>query len=229
MITVGWIGSYMIRKDIDRPNPEQIEALRGVSPNDLGHHVHFGFTDASIEYLGGARPVSMIGPVLTVRIPPEDSVMVHKATELAREEDVIVVDQGGHTENAPWGEMTTRGAVASGAAGAVIDGSITDSREIEELGFPVYARGRSARTTRLHGRGGEINVPVQVGGTTVSPGDVAVGNEDGVLFLPRDRLDEAINLHQTLEGREAELIERLEAGESLAEITDANRLIAEME
>lgn len=219
----------MITEEIDRPPAEDLEALRDVSPNDLGHHFHFGFTDASIEYMGSRKPVTMVGSVLTVRIPPEDSVMVHKSTELAREGDVIVVDQQGHTENAPWGEMVTRGAMASGAAGAVVDGSITDSREIEELGFPVYARGRSARTTRLHGRGGEINVPVQVGGTVVEPGDIAIGNEDGVLFVPKERVPRAVELCRGIDEREAELIQRLEAGESLAEITDANSLISDMD
>lgn len=219
----------MVSENITRPDREQIEALRAVSPNDLGHHFHFGFTDASIQYRGSTKPVTMVGPVVTVRIPPEDSVMVHKSTEVAQKGDVIVVDQQGHTENAPWGEMTTRGAMASGVAGAVIDGSITDSHDIEELGFPVYSRGRSPRTTRLHGRGGEINVPVQVGGTAVKPGDIAVGNEDGVLFIPQERIDEAIELCSGIEEREGELIQRLEDGESLAEITDANRLISEME
>lgn len=219
----------MISQDIDRPSDETLEQIRGVSPNDLGHHFHFGFTDASIEYLGSQRPVSMMGPVVTVRIPPEDSVMVHKSTEVAKEGDVIVVDQQGHTENASWGEMVTRGAMASGAAGAVVDGSITDSYDIEELGFPVYAQGRSARTTRLHGRGGEINVPVQVGGTAVNPGDIAIGNEDGVLFIPRDRVAEAVELCSGVEEREAGMIEQLNSGESLADLTDANTLIEKME
>lgn len=218
----------MIAENSNRPSEDEVEALEQVSPNDLGHHFHFGFTDAAIEYLGSQSPVTMVGPVTTVRIPPEDSVMVHKATEVAEAGDVIVVDQQGHTGNAPWGEMVTRGAIASGVAGAVVDGSITDSRDIEELGFPVYARGKSARTTRLHGRGGDINVPVQIGGTAVSPGDVAIGNEDGVLFVPRDRIEEALELCEGIEAHEAEMIERLEQGESLAELTDANRLIDEM-
>jgi regulator of RNase E activity RraA len=219
----------MIVENIERPSDEEVDALRGISPNDLGHHFHFGFTDAAIEYFGSTKPVTMVGPVVTVRIPPEDSVMVHKSTEVAQEGDVIVVDQQGHTENASWGEMVTRGAMASGASGAVVDGSITDSGDIAELGFPVYARGKSARTTRLHGRGGEINVPVQVGGTAVNPGDVAIGNEDGVLFVPQERIDEAVELCSGIEEREAEMIERLEDGESLADLTDANRLIADME
>lgn len=219
----------MVINEIDRPDPNDVDRLADVSPNDLGHHFHFGFPDASIRYLGDQRPVTMVGSVLTVRIPPEDSVMVHKATELAQDGDVVVVDQGGHVGHAPWGEVVTRAAMESGVRGAVLDGSITDSHDIAELGFPVYARGRSPRTTRKHGRGGAINVPVQVGGATVRPGDVAVGNADGVVFVPRDRIDEAVELTRGSDEREAETIRRLEAGESLAEMSGANDMIEEMD
>jgi len=219
----------MIVRDVDRPRDEDVEALKDVSPNDVGHHFHFGFTSPEVQYMETAGEVNVVGPVVTARIPPEDSTMVHKITELAEPGDVIVVDMEGHTHNAPWGEMTTRAAMASGVVGAVIDGSITDSREIRELGFPVYARGRNGRTTRLHGRGGDINVPVQVGNTVVHPGDVAVGNEDGVLFVPKARIDDAIELTEGIEAHERETIDALERGESLADLTRANELIEEME
>lgn len=211
--------------NVNRPDEEKIETLSEISPNDIGHHFHFGFPSPEIKYMDTVNPVNMVGPCITARIPPTDSVMVHKITELANPGDVIVVDMEGHTTNAPWGEMTTRAAIESGAVGAVIDGSITDSRDIAELEFPVYARGRSARTTRLHGEGGEINVPVQVGGTVVEPGDIAVGNEDGVLFVPPDRVDEAAELTEGVEEHEQEVIEALESGKSLADITEANELL----
>lgn len=215
--------------DMDRPAAELTERLEEISPNDVGHHRHFGFPSADIEYMKTAGPVTMVGPVLTVRIPPEDSVMVHKATELARPGDVIAVDVQGHTDNAPWGEMTTRGALQSGAAGAVVDGSITDSRDVAALDFPVYARGRSARTTRLHGRGGDVNVPVQIGGAVVEPGDIAVGNEDGLLFVPPEEAERVIELGREAVRGEQTARSRLEAGESLPEITGADELIAEMD
>ena len=220
---------YMVVRDVDRPHESDVAALESVNPNDVGHHFHFGFTPPEIKYMNTAGEVNMVGPVVTARIPPEDSTMVHKITELAQPGDVIVVDMEGHTHNAPWGEMTTRAAIESGAVGAVIDGSITDSREIEDLEFPVYARGRSTRTTRLHGRGGDINVPVQVGGTVVHPGSIAVGNEDGVLFVPQDRVEEAVELTEGIEERERETIAALERGESLADLTRANELVEQME
>lgn len=220
----------MVINDLERPDEELVERLEGTSPNDVGHHLHFGFPSAEVAYMdtGPKGPLAVAGPALTVRIPPEDSTMVHKATELAEPGDVIIVDMQGHTEHAPWGEMTTRGAMASGAAAAVVDGAITDSHDIDELDFPVFARGRSARTTRLHGRGGDINVPVQVGGAVVEPGDIALMNEDGVLFVPPEKAELAIEHGEAALDREATTVERIDNGESVADITDANALIEEM-
>ncbi|GAA0256261.1 RraA family protein [Haladaptatus pallidirubidus] len=221
----------MVINNLDRPDEELVEQLGSISPNDVGHHLHFGFPSADVEYMntGPEKPLRIAGPALTVRIPPEDSTMVHKATELAQEGDVIVVDMQGHTENAPWGEMTTRGAMASGAIAAVVDGTITDSRDISELDFPVFARGRSARTTRLHGRGGDINVPVQVGGTVVEPGDIVLMNEDGILFVDSEEAERALEHGKKALEHEAGTVERIENGESIAEISDANDLVEEMQ
>jgi 4-hydroxy-4-methyl-2-oxoglutarate aldolase len=211
-----------------RPDDDLIERLRPLSPNDIGHHLQFGFPTADIEYMETAGNVSIVGPVLTVRIPPEDSVMVHKATELARPGDVIAIDMQGHTEHAPWGEMTTRGAMQSGAVAAIIDGTITDSRDIRELEFPVYAQGRSARTTRLYGRGGDINVPIQIGGATVQPGDIVMANEDGILFVSPEKANIAIEIGTQAIEAEEETLEHIEAGKSIPEITAANDLIKKM-
>lgn len=221
----------MVINKLDRPDEELVDRLQSISPNDVGHHLHFGFPSADVQYMqtGPNTSLTIAGPALTVRIPPEDSTMVHKATELAEEGDIIVVDMQGHTENAPWGEMTTRGAIANGATAAVIDGSITDSRDIDELNFPVFARGRSARTTRLHGRGGDINVPIQVGGTVVEPGDIVLMNEDGILFVPPEIAEDALEHGQEALEREDGIISRIENGESIAEISDANTLIEEIE
>ncbi|WP_246984381.1 RraA family protein [Halorientalis marina] len=211
--------------DFDRPAADRLDELSGVSPNDLGHRLSFRFPTADIEYLGGERPVELIGSVLTVRIPPEDSTMVHKAIELAQPGDVIAIDQQGHGENAPWGEVTTRAALERGVAGTIVDGSITDSAAIERLGFPVYARGRSARTTRLHGTAGDINVPIQIGRTSVRPGDVVVGNADGLLFLDPDDIERAVSIQAEEADREREVLDRLAAGESLASASGAADLL----
>ncbi|MCO8244794.1 MULTISPECIES: hypothetical protein [unclassified Haladaptatus] len=221
----------MIIEDFDRPTDEQVNALGDVDPNELGHYRHFGHSSPQIEFMGTAASAKIVGSALTVRIPPEDGTMVHKATELARPGDVIVIDMGGHTTNAPWGDITTHAAVASGVEGVVIDGSVTDTAEIREIDFPVFARSRCNRTVQRlsESLGGDVNVPVQVGGAVVRPGDVAIGNEDGVIFVPQDEIERTIERNTGDEGSEEELIELLYDGESLAEISGANDRIADLE
>lgn len=216
----------MIRSDIERPSDEQLAALGDISPNDLGHYIDFGHA-FGVEYMGSADRVNLVGSALTVRIPPEDATMVHKATELAEPGDVLVIDMQGHGTNACWGELTTHAAIASGVAGVVIDGSVTDTRDIDALDFPVYARNRSTRTCRILGQGGEINGGVQIGSAVVEPGDAVVANEDGVLVVPRERIDEAIDLCADKKSNETDRIERMQNGESLADQSGANDLIEE--
>jgi regulator of RNase E activity RraA len=211
--------------DFERPSEERLAKLRGVSPNDLGHQLSFRFPTADIEYLGNERPVELIGPVLTVRIPPEDSTMVHKAIEVARPGDVIAIDQQGHGENASWGEVTTLAALERGVTGTIVDGSITDSAAIERQKYPVYARGRSTRTTRLRGTAGDINVPIQIGRTSVQPGDVVLGNADGLLFLDPDDIERACTIHAEEADREQAVLDRLGDGTSLASASGANDLL----
>ncbi|AFK19397.1 dimethylmenaquinone methyltransferase [Haloferax mediterranei ATCC 33500] len=219
----------MVIDNFDRPSDDQLSALEQVDPNELGHHRHFGHSSPELRFMRTASSANIVGSALTVRIPPVDGTMVHKATELAEPGDVIVIQMDGHETNAPWGEVTTHAAVASGAQGVVIDGAVTDTAAIRDIDFPVFARARSNRTVyRLRqSLGGDINVPVQVGGAVVQPGDVAIGNEDGVVFVPQDEIDHVIEHYTGGDGAESEIIDRLYEGESLADISGANDRIAE--
>ncbi|WP_281195770.1 RraA family protein [Halorubrum sp. F4] len=232
MITFIMVGTKghtpMIVEDFERPSDEQLDALREINPNDLGHHVHFGHTSPQIKFMETSDSANIVGPALTVRIPPEDGTMVHKATELAKPGDVIVIDMGGHTTNAPWGDVTTHAAMARGVEAVVIDGAVTDTHGIRKLGFPVFARAKSTRTVRGLGIGGDINVPIQAGSTTVEPGDVAIANEEGVLFVPQDDIDRALEHCEGKLERQEEIIAQLEDGASLADLSGANDRIQRM-
>ena len=132
------------------------------------------------------RGGKLAGPALTVRVPPGDNLMVHKAIDIARPGDVIVVDAGGMTAQAIIGEIMSLHAEKRGVAGMVIDGAIRDAGAIAESAFPVYARGVTHRGPYKNGPG-EINVPVSIGGLVIRPGDIIVGDEDGLLALaPED-------------------------------------------
>jgi len=127
----------------------------------------------------------MLGQAITVRVPPGDNLMVHKAIDMAGPGDVIVVAAGGDMSQAIIGEIMTTLAAKRGVEGIIIDGAIRDSGAIAANKFPVYARGVTHRGPYKNGPG-EINVPISVGGMVVCPGDIVVGDEDGVVAVPVD-------------------------------------------
>lgn len=131
------------------------------------------------------RKTKLVGPALTVRVPPGDNLLVHKAIDIARPGDVIVVDAGGVLTQAIIGEIMASLAESRGAAGMIIDGAIRDADALAASRFPVYARGVTHRGPYKNGPG-EINVPIALGGAVVNPGDIIVGDGDGLLVIPQD-------------------------------------------
>ncbi|WP_040665274.1 RraA family protein [Nitratireductor aquibiodomus] len=137
------------------------------------------------------REGAMAGPALTVSVRPGDNLMLHKALVMAQPGDVIVVDAGGALENAIMGELMLARGVQSGIAGVVIHGAIRDSESIGKQDTPVFASGLSHRGPYKDGPG-EIGFPVTLGTMIVNPGDLVVGDRDGVLALPRETAAEIL-------------------------------------
>lgn len=133
----------------------------------------------------------LCGQALTVKARPGDNLFVHKAISMARPGDVIVVDAGGDLTNAIIGEFMIAHLEKRGAAGFVIDGAIRDVGAIRKGSLPVFAAGVTHRGPYKDGPG-EINVDVCVGGQCVSPGDIVVGDEDGILAIRLDDADEVL-------------------------------------
>lgn len=140
---------------------------------------------------GGARLRPMhaggvlAGPAVTVKTRPGDNLMVHKALAIAEPGDVIVVDAGGDLTNAIIGELMLAQMVRRGLGGIVINGAIRDSAAIRAQDFPVFAAGVTHRGPYKDGPG-EINVPVAIDGMVIEPGDLVLGDEDGLLCVPFD-------------------------------------------
>ena len=124
----------------------------------------------------------LCGPALTVKVRPGDNLMVHMALSLAVEGDVIVVDGSGDLTNAIVGERMLAYCVAKKFAGMVIYGAVRDYGWIRQQNFPVYSSGISHRGPYKDGPG-EINVPISIGGMVVNPGDLIIGDEDGLLSI----------------------------------------------
>ena len=144
---------------------------------------------------GGARlrpmhdGAPLAGPALTVKAPPGDNLFLHKALDLAQPGDVIVVDAGGELSNSLFGEMMAAHAVQRRIGGLVINGAVRDAGALRMGALPVFAAGVTHRGPYKNGPG-EINVPIALDGMVVEPGDLMLGDEDGVLCVPFDAAEE---------------------------------------
>ncbi|WP_407715892.1 RraA family protein [Comamonas testosteroni] len=126
------------------------------------------------------------GPAITVEVRPGDNLMIHAAMAVAQPGDVIVVDGKSDLSSALMGEIMSQQCMALGIAAVVIDGAVRDSEAIRELGFPMYAAGLNPNgpTKFVPGR---LNHPISIGGVTVYPGDLVVGDADGVTVIERSK------------------------------------------
>ena len=159
----------------------------------------------------------MAGRAVTVHLEPADNWFIHVALLEAGPGDVLVVDAQGYLDAGPWGDVLTLAAQERGLAGLVIDGAVRDSQDIVAAGFPVFARGLCIRKTTKVQRG-RVNVPVTVGGVVVNPGDVVVGDADGLVIVPADEVETALVLSEERERKEDLMRARIRAGESTLEV-----------
>ena len=158
-------------------------------------------------HAGGA----MAGAAFTVKTRPGDNLMIHKALLLLSPGDVLVVDGGGDLTNSLVGELMLSYAIAKGSAGVVINGSVRDSAWIARGSFPVFAAGVSHRGPYKDGPG-EINVPISLGGMVIHPGDLVIGDDDGLLSVPRDDAAAILDAAQKKNAAETKTLEEIEAG-----------------
>jgi regulator of RNase E activity RraA len=168
-----------------------------------------------IRYLGGGEEVmrdrSIAGTVVTVRTAPGDNLAVHKAIDIARPGDVIVVDVGGDLKAAVMGELVARYAASRKVAAIVVDGVVRDRSTFSSGELPVFARGICHVGPGKVGPG-EIHGSVCVGGIVVSDGDLFVGDIDGVTFVPAARVEQSLSDAGAVLAKEAASRRAIEAG-----------------
>jgi 4-hydroxy-4-methyl-2-oxoglutarate aldolase len=138
-----------------------------------------------------ARSMKLAGPAFTVEVRPGDNLMIHAALNLAKPGDVIVVDGKGDLSCALTGALMAAHAQKAGIAGFVIDGAVRDTEDCARGSFPIFAAGANPNGP-LKNSGGRINWPVSLAGTTVNPGDLIVGDADGVVVVPREMAAEIV-------------------------------------
>jgi regulator of RNase E activity RraA len=174
----------------------------------------FQAMDAGVRRLSGGR---LLGRAVPVRTMVGESATLHAAVQQAPAGAVLVIDAEGHLGRAVWGEVLTVAAQAAGLSGVVIDGVIRDVAAIRERGFPVFARG-SCPAGPHKGWKGEIGQPVTCGGVVTRAGDLVVGDDDGVVVVPSERIADVAAAAQERLRTEAEWLRRIESGETSVDV-----------
>ncbi len=200
--------------------PDAVERFRSLpvaNVSDVMSRMTAGGARLRPMHCGGV----LAGPALTVKTRPGDNLMIHKAIALAEPGDVIVVDAGGDLTNALIGELMLAQMVRRGLGGIVVNGAIRDSAAIRGQDFPVFAAGITHRGPYKDGPG-EINVPVALDGMVVEPGDLVLGDDDGLLCVPFAEV-EAVHAAATAKAAaEAKQMAAIEAGTHDASWVDAS-------
>lgn len=192
-------------------DPEILAALRDIPLAALSDNMHRNIGTARLRPYHRPVAQTMAGTAVTARSRGGDNLTYLRALEFCRPGDVLVIDAGGDLNNAVVGGILSFYAASIGVAGVVIDGAIRDVAEIREREFPVYARGVTHRGPYKDGPG-EINVPVSVDGMVVSPGDIVVGDQDGLLAIPQDGALQLIEKARAVLEAEAETVRAMKEG-----------------
>lgn len=177
---------FRIRHEIERPDPEIVAGFAEFETPEISDLMNRLYTMTSAIKNLTAPHLRLLGPACTVKAFPGDNLMVHKSLDVVKPGDVVVIDASSSTMTAVLGDLISMKARHRGIAGFVIDGLLRDLPAILKLGdFPVFARGVTP-IGPLHRGPGEINFAVSVGGIVVHPGDVIVGDLNGVVVVPQE-------------------------------------------
>ena len=174
-----------------------------------------GALDSGIK--PSAPGMRLAGPALTVDTRPADNLMLHYAMLKARPGDVLVVDAKGFLEAGVWGDVFTEQAQRIGLAGLVIHGAVRDAAAMTEAGFPVFSRGLSIKGTGKH-QPGRLNVTVTIGDVGIDPGDIVVGDQDGVVVVRRHEVDAVLLKSRQREEKEAQFRQQIRDGATTVEL-----------
>lgn len=196
---------------------ERFRALPVANVSDSMSRVTAGGARLRPMHAGGV----LAGPALTVKSRPGDNLMLHKAIDLAEAGDVIVVDAGGDVTNSLMGELMHAYAEKKGVAGIVLYGAIRDYAYMRASSFPIFATGITHRGPYKDGPG-EINVPIAIEGMVIHPGDLMLGDDDGVLCVPFDDCEAVYTATKAKHDAETKQMEAILAGRNDRSWVDAS-------
>ncbi len=206
----GNIGFRIFERKNEIPT-EVLQNFKKFSSCNVGDAMgRFRILSADIKPVAATRRI--VGRAITVMTRGIDNLMMHKALEMSKPGDIIVVDTYGDTNASGWGGLMTHAAVKVGLEGVVVDGSVRDLDDIHKLGFPVYARAVTARGCFKDGPG-EINCNISCGGVSISPGDLILADADGIVCVPYDDIEFVLAQVEKLVANEEKRIQEINNGQ----------------
>lgn len=204
---------FRVRRDFHRLDQALMDEFREFDSPTISDLLNRMYAlDPGIHCMTGADH-RLCGPVCTVKLFPGDNLMVHKVLDIAQPGDVVVIDSRGSTTNAVLGDLISTKARHRKIAGFIVDGLIRDLPDILKLGnFPVFARGTTS-IGPLHRGPGEINYPISCGGTVVFPGDIVVADAAGIVVVPQNIAEEALDRLKSHRETNAAYLESVQRGD----------------
>lgn len=194
-----------IKKNFERPAKELVEAFRGIPVANIDDNMgRIAAVDQSIYPLN--PNATILGTAFTVNAPAGDNLLFHKALDMAQPGDVIVLANKGSLSRSLCGEIMSSYAASRGLAGIIIDGCVRDSAALRTMDFPVYAKGVTPNGPYKNGPG-EMNFPVSFAGIIINPGDIIVGDADGLLVVHPEDAEEIAKKAKTYHESEEKQLE----------------------
>ncbi|MBL7047849.1 MAG: 4-carboxy-4-hydroxy-2-oxoadipate aldolase/oxaloacetate decarboxylase [Candidatus Marinimicrobia bacterium] len=207
---------------ITRPDTSLVEAFRNLAAATVYEAAgRIGSVSPRIKPI--AEGMKIVGTAITVQCKPKDNLMLHKALQIAQPGDIIVADTDGYYDAGYWGDLMACSAVARKLGGLAIDGCIRDSEEIIKMGFPVFSRGTCMRGT-IKSALGTVNHPIIFGEVVVHPGDLILGDDDGIVVIPRQDMERVLQATIQRVKNEVEKANTLATGISSVEFNKLDKV-----
>lgn len=207
--------AFRVRRNYEKPDPDFLKTFKGLSTGNIcDANGRIGALDYHIKPL--VNTWKFIGTAFTVHARPVDNLILYKALDLVESGDVIIITNGGSSYASVLGDLVCGIAKSKGVAAIVTDGMVRDASGIREVNMPVFARGVCPNSPHKDGPG-EINFPIACGGVAIHPGDIVVGDEDGVVVVAQQDLHDVIGNFGKIRAKENEMQQIIKTGWTLPE------------
>jgi 4-hydroxy-4-methyl-2-oxoglutarate aldolase len=217
---------HVVVREIRRADADVIAALGEAGTATVHEAIgRRGFVGPDIRPI--QQDVRLAGSAVTVSSHPGDNLMIHAAVEMCAEGDVLVVANTAPSSHGIFGELLASSVMARGVRGLVVDAGVRDTRELRELGFPVWSRHVSCQGT-VKTTAGSVNVPIVLGGVVIAPGDVICADDDGVVAVPLAEAKWALDQARARIAAEDQTRARLTAGELGVDLYGLRDKLAEL-